>query len=190
MKRVLFVLLCLVVLCPIGVFAYLVNPEFEASLNRWWALYENSDHWTITRGTVEWSSAHGGSAHLAVSGSPEVADLLAFTTAAIEPGDTIRAMVSHTGFGNAGSLTLNIGNSGLPEAPHCGQIVYAPNLAGDYEIWLVADKTYTCGSPIWFHLVMFPGSAEAWIHWVQVTPGITTSVDTQSWGSLKREANE
>jgi hypothetical protein len=149
--------------------AQIPNGEFDSNLLGWLTLggfYDTGQE--VPRGTTDWSSNHGGSAYLTVDGAPCLAALGNFIDEDIHAGDTIRAEVYHTDFGNFAGINLKIG--GYHESNTCGQESGAHQCPGPGPCYLeiVADRDYACGTLVWFWFCAWPGQAEAWINWVRV----------------------
>ena len=146
---------------------WLRNTEFASDLGGWFTAFENPIGHSSTFGTVEWSSAYGGSAHLVVSGAPSAADLISFFGTTIYPGDTI-ACTASTGTMTYATLVLQIGGYGndFTQAASVTQSTVTQDMV------IIADKIYPPGTSIQIHLVCWPGSGEAWIQNVHGRTGI------------------
>jgi len=147
---------------------YLVNNgEFETSIDHWYTGFENIDH-PSTWGTAEWSPDYGGSAHMTVSGAPSFVELYQPIQTFLCPGDTITAHIYKDDMSNAGEVNLRIGSEwDLP----FGQRAVSPTGAGEYDVSLVCDKFYAPGTILRIVLVVWPGSGEAWVHYVRLGRG-------------------
>jgi hypothetical protein len=145
---------------------WLQDTEFVTDLGGWFTAFENPVGHSSTFGTVEWSSAYGGSAHLVVSGAPCVADLISFFGTTIYPGDTI-ACTASTGTMTYATLVLQIGGYGNDFT----QAVSLTQSTITQDMVIIADKIYPPGTPILIHLVCWPGSGEAWIQYVHFGRG-------------------
>lgn len=160
---------------------FLVNEDFDSNIGGWYTCLDNRlDGTPVTPGTVEWSSDYGGSAHMTVSGAPSYIGLLGFTNTAIYPGDTLRCRTTHTEFVNA-NLGFWIGGKGGEWNDFCEGIAWV-HPAGTYDTSFTVMRFYPPGAPILIYLVTWPGSGEAWFHYVQLHPA--TGI-LESKGSFK-----
>jgi hypothetical protein len=84
------------------------------------------------------------------------------------PGDTIMMHITQTDLGNFGQTHLRIGPDWYDPF---GQHDTAPRSAGEHDVSVVCDKFYQPGTPLQIVLVVWPGSGEAWIHYVRLGRG-------------------
>jgi len=137
-----------------------LNQDFDTNLGGWFTAFENPMSTTSSYGTVEWSPAFDGSAHLTVSGAPGVADLITGISTTIYPGDKIICKVTTSSMTNAG-VHLYIGDY-FNDINQRVDIYNREN--STFDMQLIADKTYEAGTSILIHLACWPGSGEVWIH--------------------------
>lgn len=146
---------------------FLPNQDFDEDLKGWFTAFENPISTVASFGTVEWSSDFNGSAHLTVSGAPGVADLITCINTTIYPGDIITCKVT-TGNMKYAGIHLYIGDYFNDINEHV-DIIEVGNVTRVMR--LVANKKYQPGTPILIHLVCWPGSGEAWIHYLDLIRG-------------------
>lgn len=145
---------------------FLQNEDFDNNLGGYFIGIEQPvSGQTVSAGTLEWSSEYGGSAHMSVDGSPSTVDLISWIGTTIYPGDIIECRVTNTNLDNFGNVDLQIGGAWTSFS----QTEKLPSTsAGTQEIQLIANRIYTPGTGIRIHLVTFPGSGEAWIHYIHL----------------------
>ncbi len=160
------VVLCCLVLLTQAVPAYdlwfVQNEEFASSLAGWFTCDPNFD-FPHERGTAEWSSEHDGSAHLSISGAPGNICLLTTINTTIYPGDIIRMHLTKSNTEGFGQFDLGIGWNSL-----FMDQVSAPGDSGEFVVDIVSSHCYLPGTVVGVLSCVWPGSAQAWIHYVSL----------------------
>ena len=147
---------------------FIVNGEFENNLGDWQIAYGNRvDGIPIARGTAEWSSNYGGSAHLTVDGSPSGVSLITYCRTVLFPGDKIKVGLYHTNFVYGVQAGINVRGGSF------GEQVSTKAAAPEEDIELIVEikNIHLPGTPIELWLVSWPGSGEAWFKYVRLERG-------------------
>lgn len=166
MRSVLSVTIALVLVGGVASAQYnlyfLTNGEFQSSLDDWYTAMPNNGP---SPGEAEWSSEHGGSAHLTANGfsTVQLFDCLGTT---LYPGDTLYMCVTQTAIPSPGNVALRLG-AGYQAAPF-SQFVATPRQAGEHEVALVCNRFYPPGTALLVILANWSGSSEAWVHYVRL----------------------
>ena len=147
---------------------FVVNEEFENNLGGWYLAFENRlDGVAVKKGTAEWSSDFGGSAHLTVDGSPGSVRLISYCQTVLFPGDKIKVGLYHTSFNYGVGAGINVRGGPFGEQAHTAPA--APE--EDIELVLEINLIHLPGTPIVLWLVSWPGSGEAWFKYVRLERG-------------------
>lgn len=138
------------------------NPNFDSNIYEWLTCLWNNEQ-NPTPGTAEWSSLYGGSAHLAVSGSPGAVGILAPLQYPLPAGNQVTMTFYCTDMSSA-NCWLGIGTLTGDTSGGCGQRVEASfPQGGPYTVTVTANRNYPIGAGVSVALMCWPGSAEMWV---------------------------